>query len=157
MNSGSPAQHQARCPYKLRHANAWASGDHVYLLRYDDILLLKAEALNELNRGAEALQPLNAVRNRVDLGDITLTAQPQLRDIILNERRLELAFEGYRWDDLIRAGKLVSTMNNLQEFKLLCSGAGTKMIYNMNSNKSLMPVPQGELNRNPNLTQNTGY
>ena len=144
-------------PYKLRHANAWASGDHVYLLRYDDILLLKAEALNELNRGAEALQPLNAVRNRVDLGDITLTAQPQLRDIILNERRLELAFEGYRWDDLIRAGKLVSTMNNLQEFKLLCSGAGTKMIYNVNSNKSLMPVPQGELNRNPNLTQNSGY
>lgn len=144
-------------PYKFRHANAWASGDHVYLLRYDDILLLKAEALNELNRGAEALEPLNAIRKRVDLDDITTTSQQELRDIILNERRLELALEGYRWDDLIRTGKLVSTMNNLQEFKLTCSGTSTKMIYNMNNNKSLMPVPQGEMNRNPNLTQNPGF
>lgn len=138
-------------PYKFRHASGWASGDNVYLLRYDDILLLKAEALNELNRGGEALTPLNKVRKRVDLDDITTTDQTALRDIILNERRLELAFEGYRWDDLIRAGKLVSTMNNLEEFKLVCSGTSTKMNYNMNSNKTLMPIPQEEMNRNPNL------
>lgn len=138
-------------PYKFRHASGWQSGDNVYLLRYDDILLLKAEALNELNRGGEALTPLNKVRKRVDLDDITTTDQTALRDIILNERRLELAFEGYRWDDLIRAGKLVSTMNNLEEFKLVCSGTSTKMNYNMSSNKTLMPIPQEEMNRNPNL------
>ncbi len=144
-------------PYKFRHASAWASGDNVYLLRYDDILLLKAEALNELNRSADALAPLNKVRDRVDLGEITTTDKETLRNIILNERRLELAFEGYRWDDLVRAGKAVTTMSNLQEFKLTCGGGSTKMVYDMNQNKTLMPIPQSERNRNPNLGQNQGY
>lgn len=141
-------------PYKFRHASAWESGDNVYLLRFDDILLLKAEALNELGRSPEALTPLNAVRDRVDLGGITTTDKTVLADIILNERRLELAFEGYRWDDLVRAGKLVSTMTALAEFSLTCAGGSTKMNYNINANKALMPIPQGERNRNPNLAPN---
>ncbi|WP_256012221.1 RagB/SusD family nutrient uptake outer membrane protein [Desertivirga xinjiangensis] len=138
-------------PYKFRHANAWASGDNVYILRYDDILLLKAEALNELNRGSDALTPLNYVRDRVDLQAITTTDKEALKEIILNERRLELAFEGYRWDDLVRAGKAVSKMNSLQEFKLTCGGGSTQMNYRMSQEKTLMPIPQSELNRNPAL------
>lgn len=141
-------------PYKFRHASAWASGDNVYILRYDDILLLKAEALNELNRSSEALTPLNKIRFRVNLGDITTTDKVLLKDIILNERRLELAFEGYRWDDLVRNGKAVSTMNSLQEYKLTCAGGSTAMNYNMTLNKVLMPIPQAELNRNPKLVPN---
>ena len=141
-------------PYKFRHASAWASGDNVYILRYDDILLLKAEALNELNRSSEALTPLNKIRFRVNLGDITTTDKVLLKDIILNERRLELAFEGYRWDDLMRNGKAVSTMNSLQEYKLTCAGGSTAMNYNMTLNKVLMPIPQAELNRNPKLVPN---
>ncbi|ATP56956.1 RagB/SusD family nutrient uptake outer membrane protein [Pedobacter ginsengisoli] len=145
--------------YKWRHAEGWASGDYVYILRYADILLLKAEALNALGRSSEALAPLNMVRDRVDLpiikaGDFS---DVQLADKILNERRLELAFEGQRWSDLIRANKLESVMGALKEYVLTCEGGSKQMNYNMNLDKRLLPIPQDELNRNTKLIQNKGY
>jgi starch-binding outer membrane protein, SusD/RagB family len=80
---------------------------------------------------------------------------------ILLERRLELAFEAHRWDDLIRLGVCTTVMNNLQEYKYTCEG-GTqsdpiRIDYNVNDNKWLCPIPQLERDANPNLTQNLGY
>jgi len=78
--------------------------------RYADVLLLLAEALNECGSSAEALPHLNAIRSRAGLADITSTDQSTLRTAILAERRVEFAFEGKRWLDLVRTGNAESVM-----------------------------------------------
>ncbi len=137
--------------YKMKNATSWASSDRNYMLRYGDILLLKAEALNETDDPVNALAALNEVRERVELEDLTITDKDELRTAILNERRLELAQEGWRWTDLARHNLLVSTMNSLEEIDL---GTNKAMDYDMTEAKILLPIPQAELDRNPNLEQN---
>ena len=140
--------------YKWKNASGWASADNVYLIRYGDIVLLKAEALNETNKLQDAVAEVNKIRTRAQLPDLT-TAQSDskqtLRATILNERRLELFLEGQRWDDLARFNVLVSTMNNLVEVDLR---TGKQIDYGMTEAKKLLPIPQQELDRNPALKQN---
>lgn len=147
--------------YKQKHPNDWASGDHYYLLRLADIILLKAEALNELGNKDEAATALNQIRERVHLDPIDAVSKEQLRNKILNERRLELAFEGERWDDLVRLKVATTVMNNLNEVKYTCNdgitSAPIKIQYNINDQKWLAPIPQLEMDANPNLVQNPGY
>jgi len=143
--------------YKWKNAGGFASADHTYLMRLADIILLKAEALNAKGDIGSAALAVNQVRNRVNLDDLTsadMASQETMRDAILLERRLEFAMEGHRWDDLVRNGILIETMNNLVEIDLR---TGQPVNYNFNVNDLLLPIPQGELNRNPNLTQNPGY
>ena len=77
------------------------------------------------------------------------------------ERRLELAFEAHRWDDLIRLGVCTDVMTNLKEYKYTCEDGITsppiKINYVVNHDKWLCPIPQLERDANPNLTQNPGY
>lgn len=115
--------------------------------RYADVLLMKAEALNELNRTGEAEDALNIVRHRAGLPDIKGQAQSQLKELILHERRIELAFEGHRWFDLIRVD------NGDYAIKFLHSIGKT----NATKDRLLFPIPQQERDANPNLTQNNGY
>jgi starch-binding outer membrane protein, SusD/RagB family len=140
--------------YKWRSASGWASTNRQYLLRLADIILLKAEALNELNRPADARIELNKIRTRVGLPAATATTQDALRAAILKERRLELAQEAQRWNDLKRSGMAVQVMNNLNETDLRTS---SKTNYNAQATDLLLPIPQQELNRNSKLTQNPGY
>ncbi|WP_253764323.1 RagB/SusD family nutrient uptake outer membrane protein [Flammeovirga sp. SJP92] len=140
--------------YKWKNANGWQSSDNAYLIRFADILLLKAEALAHLGQLGEAVNEVNKVRRRVSLLGLTadkVANKEVLLQAILDERRLELAAEGHRWDDLVRFGKAVSTMNELVEIDLR---TGEKVNYNMTENKILLPLPQQELDRNPNLEQN---
>ncbi|MBS1757883.1 MAG: RagB/SusD family nutrient uptake outer membrane protein [Bacteroidetes bacterium] len=148
-------------PYKQHNPNSWASGDHTYLLRLADIILLKAEAQNELNDLGGAKATLNIIRNRVSLPNVVAASKEIMRDKILTERRLELAFESQRWDDLVRSGKLETIMNNTGEVKYTC-GNGTQsapipVIYNATKDKELLPIPQQEIDANPKLVQNPGY
>lgn len=132
-----------------------ASLNYVYL-RYADILLMKAEALNEAGRSSEALVPLNAVRKRAResylfdkslagfgtvpvglLPDVLLTNQQTVRDAIRHERRVELGFEFHRFFDLIRYGK--------QTAEAALTGTGFK--YSDNLGHFL--IPQSELDTNP--------
>jgi hypothetical protein len=124
------------------------------VLRYADVLLMKAEALNESGKTAEAQllatdgnATLNKVRVRAGLLNVTGLDQAALREKILHERRMELAFEGQRWFDLIR-------VNNGQYGIDFLHSIGKS---NMSSKYLLFPVPQKERDANPNLTQNTGY
>lgn len=137
--------------YKWKKAMGWASTDRPYLLRYADILLLKAEALNETGQAARATTELNKIRTRVNLSAVSGLSQTELRDKILLERRLELAQEGHRWDDLVRHNKAVTTMNSLVEIDLRTN---QPVDYNMTEAKILLPIPQQELDRNPSLEQN---
>lgn len=126
------------------------------VLRYADVLLMYAEALNELGKTTEAQAPstginiggpLNRVRNRAGLPDVQGLNQVTLREKILQERRMELAFEGHRWFDLIRVNNGQYGLNFLHSIGKV--NAATKHL--------LLPIPQKEKDANPNLSQNTGY
>ncbi|MEL7145601.1 MAG: RagB/SusD family nutrient uptake outer membrane protein, partial [Bacteroidota bacterium] len=140
--------------YKWKSADSWASSNRPYILRYGDVILLKAEALAGLGRLNDAGAEVNRIRSRVNLPDLNATAytsQENMMNAILHERRLELAQESQRWDDLVRHGKVVSVMNNLTEIDLR---NGQPTTYNMTETKILLPIPQAELGRNSSLTPN---
>lgn len=161
----TPAAGKVGVPYIKKylhpHANPNNTNDNWPVYRYADALLLLAEALNEQpGKSAEALAPLNKVRERAfgdALHNITTIDQAALRDIIAHERRVELAFENHRWHDLVRTGKAVEVMNAhgvqlKQQYSYLSSDS-----YQVNNDKLLLPIPQSERELNPALTQNNGY
>lgn len=117
------------------------------VLRYADVLLMKAEALNELGRTTEAEDPLNQVRERAGLDPVSGLSKDQFREAVLHERRMELAFEGHRWFDLIRV------QNGVYGLAFLHAIGKT----NATEKHLLFPIPQAERDVNPNLTQNPGY
>ncbi|MFT4154257.1 RagB/SusD family nutrient uptake outer membrane protein [Parafilimonas sp.] len=149
--------------YKQKHPDDWASGDHYYLLRLADIILLKAEAQNELGSTEDAIETLNLIRARVNLKAIsTSITQAEARDYILNERRLEMAFEADRWDALVRAGVASTVMQSLSEYYYTCAdgtqSSAIKMDYsNCTEDHWINPIPLIEMGANPNLVQNDGY
>ena len=116
--------------------------------RYADVLLMKAEALNEMGQTSEAAAPLNIVRRRAGLPDVSGLSQDQMREAIIHERRMELAFEGHRWFDLIRLGG-----DGQYAIDFLHSIGKT----NVNRDRLLFPIPQTEMDANPLMTQNPGY
>ena len=126
-----------------------------------DIVTLKAEAQNELGDLDGAKTTLNLVRNRVNLPDVVAATKEEMRTKILNERRLELAFEAQRWDDLVRSGTATDVMTALNEYKYTCNdgspSAPIKINYNCDHDHWLMPIPQSEIDANPKLVQNPGY
>src|SRR5690606_35753533 len=85
------------------------------ILRFADVLLLHAEALNETSASADARAPLNRVRLRAGLEAINSTDPIVLRQAIQQERRLELSFEGHRWFDLLRTGTMIEVMTAYKE------------------------------------------
>ena len=88
----------------------------VIKIRLADILLLKAEAQADLGNLSEAASLVNQVRNRAKLNNLPASAtssKENMKEAVLNERRLELAFEGQRWFDLVRNDKAISVLNSL--------------------------------------------
>ncbi|MFH6991592.1 RagB/SusD family nutrient uptake outer membrane protein [Flavobacterium sp. FlaQc-48] len=118
------------------------------VLRYSDVLLMKAEAQNELGNTSLAEAPLNLVRKRAGLANIAPgLGKIEFRAAVLHERRMELAFEGQRWFDLVR-------VDNGQYGLDFLHSIGKS---NADKHHLLLPIPQIERDRNPNLTQNLGY
>ncbi len=124
---------------------------NIRILRYADILLMAAEALNENGKSAEALIYLNQVRERARGGlngilpEITETDPNALRELIWIERRSEFAMEQQRWFDLKRTGRLAEVLR----------GVGKNFIDNKHE---LMPIPQTEIDLSGGaLVQNPGY
>ncbi|MBV6642991.1 MAG: RagB/SusD family nutrient uptake outer membrane protein [Cyclobacteriaceae bacterium] len=116
------------------------------VIRYAEVLLIYAEALNENNGGPnqEAYDAINEVRDRAGLNDLpTDLSQAQFRDAALDERRWELCFEGHRYYDLKRMGQLNTKMSVLG--------------ITVEEKHQLYPLPLRELDANPNLVQNTDY
>lgn len=101
-------------PYLKKHSHAHAqtnlTNDNWPVYRYAEVLLFLAESYNEKGQPTSALLYLNQVRSRAGLPNVTTTDQTALRTIILNERRVELAFENKRWLDLVRTGNAESVM-----------------------------------------------
>lgn len=127
------------------------SNQNNIFIRLADILLLKAEALNEMGDVNGAAVLVNQIRTRVHLPNTTATTQEQMRLAIEKERRLELAFEGHRWYDLKRTGRAIEVMNNATGV------GGANLGYMLTENRLVWPIPQAELDKNTKLTQNPGY
>lgn len=122
-----------------------------YAIRLADILLLRAEAYNQLGDLTNAAKLVNQVRARVHLNPTTANTKESMEAAILNERRLELAFEGKRWFDLVRTGTAVAVMNAQKD------GNGNNLNYNVQPYMLVYPIPQTQLDLNPLLTQNPSY
>jgi tetratricopeptide (TPR) repeat protein len=114
------------------------------VIRYADVLLMYAEALNENNKTAEALDFLNQVRRRAGVGEYAGLTQQQARDSIALERRLELSFEGVRWFDLVRTGKAEEALQS----------------KGMQPYMTIFPIPLSQIqlvNNQSIFPQNPGY
>ena len=137
--------------YKLR------SGlNSIIKLRLADIILLEAEAYVYQGQLSQAASLVNQIRERAKLPDLAsdvASSKSSMVDAVLNERRLELAFEGQRWFDLCRNGKVESVMNAVYSKD---SGRLTQK-KTFDTNSYLMPIPQTALDENSNLQQNPGY
>lgn len=125
------------------------------VLRYTDVKLMYAEVLNEenYNPDGDAFSILNEIRDRAGLGPITSADAPTqdaFREAMLNERRLEFAYEFLRWFDLYRTGKAMSVMNARPDAAQ----------YPMKEYQYILPIPQHEMNVNIDrqiMWQNPGY
>ena len=135
---------------KMRDTNG---NQNYYIARLADILLLKAEALASQVDYAGAMTLVNQVRTRAGIATISATSQSDGITKVLNERLMELAFEGDRWFDLKRMGKAIEILSQQKD------GNGNVLSYatNINQNRLLWPIPQDKLDANALLTQNTGY
>jgi hypothetical protein len=114
------------------------------VIRYADVLLMLAEAMNENNKTAEALTYLNMIRTRAGVPTYSGLAKSTTRAKIYQERRLELCFEGHRWFDLLRTGLAFQTMSK----------------FGMKDYMTLYPIPLAEIQvvNNPAiLWQNPGW
>jgi hypothetical protein len=120
----------------------------VIKIRLADILLLKAEALVGQGNNADATALVNRIRTRAKL--VSLSAVTA--DDVLNERRLELAFEGQRWFDLVRNGKVLTVLNTLNS-----RDSGRLPMDVISEAKTLLPIPQPQIDKNPSMAQNPGY
>ena len=122
-------------------ANRRVQDPNVILIRLADVILMRAECLNELGRTGEAVPFLNQVRQRAGLAPTAATTPGEVKLAIENERFLELAFEGHRWFDLVRWNKAVGIIPGLTS-----------------PDRILWPIPAREIDLNANLLpQNPGY
>jgi len=120
------------------------------LVRYADVLLMLAEAENELNGSTQlAFNAINAVRNRVGLPLLSGLDKANLRTKIRHERRIEFAFEGQRYFDLKRWKIAKQVLNNVTDGILT---------YNFLNKNYLWPLPQKDIDASGGvLVQNSDY
>lgn len=133
-------------PYRLEKFFEWEfcvgsthredkSDNDLIMYRYSDLMLLYAEALNEVGRSDEAVAFVNKTRQRAGLDALPLTlSKEQVADEVLKERHLELIGEGKYWFDLVRTGKTE--------------------LAGCPENRILFPIHRDHLDQNPNLVQN---
>jgi hypothetical protein len=131
------------------------SNDNWPIYRYSEALLLLAETQNEL--GKSPLTALNAVRTRAGLPNVTETDQSKLRESILHERRVELAFENKRFHDLQRSPDGLSIMKAYATKAKVTYTNLEANAFDIQVYKFLFPLPLPERNLNPGMPQNPGY
>ena len=131
--------------------------------RLADVMLMKAEALSQSGRFNEALQVINLIRDRAGVGPVSLpNSAAAFEDAILEERALELAFEGKRWFDLLRMGRRNNFARKEKLIEIIVRNVPStqKRILAVKLTNPLgwyMPIFDGELERNSNLVQNPYY
>ncbi|MEH3112196.1 RagB/SusD family nutrient uptake outer membrane protein [Pedobacter terrae] len=143
------------------------------LIRYAEILLNYAEAINETGQTALAYPKLIAIRKRagIDAGADGMygikanMSVEEMRAFIQNERRIELMNEDHRWND-IRRWKIAEAVNNGYNSAMIITKTGNNFAYKVDNTirlhvfrpqNYLMPIPQVEISKMPSMVQNPGY
>lgn len=143
-NVDTTANPDAESVFYINKYRDFATGiDQPYAIRLADIMLVKAEAAARSNDPATAQTIVNTIRARAGLADITLDAGNAVA-AVMNERRIELAFEGQRWLDMKRSGEATTFLT----------------AKGRSANDLLMPIPDREIETNTAITeadQNPGY
>ena len=121
------------------NADGRACNNDIVLFRYADVQLMKAEA--QVRNGKDGSYALNAVRSRVGLSEVEATL-----DNILAERYLELAWEGWRRNDMVRFGIFTCEYTDHPASDIDLSGAA-----------NVFPIPADIMTMHPNWKQNPGY
>ncbi|MBS1535158.1 MAG: RagB/SusD family nutrient uptake outer membrane protein [Bacteroidetes bacterium] len=146
---GSPSWNNPRYNYKAYQSSlveSWngnksETAKNIRILKYSDLLLIKAEAGYHIGNSGDALSIINLIRHRAGLSDLTSVDLPA----IYKERHLEMAMEHERWFDLIRTGQAVSAM----------AADGKTFVPGVHE---VFPIPYNAiLQSNFQLTQNNGY
>ncbi|MCG8309179.1 MAG: RagB/SusD family nutrient uptake outer membrane protein [Cytophagales bacterium] len=119
-----------------KYPNSGSGTDNWPVSRIAEMYLVAAEAAGY----PEGTSYINTLRASRGLGSIAPSSEAEFTDILLHERRIELAVEGFRWYDLIRSGRAIDVLPNVTS-----------------ANQLKYPIPQGERDVNPNLSQNDGY
>lgn len=142
--AGNTWNYKTYVPSSLNNnACGYGSIQNIRILRFADILLINAEAANELGNTAVAITNINLVRNRAQLANTTATNQTTLRTAIWQERRVELAMENDRFPDLVRTGQAATFLGPLG--------------FHTGKNE-LFPIPLRAITDSKGiLTQNPGY
>lgn len=154
--------------YAINGNNRQNSGSFV-IFRYAEVLLSFAEAENESNGPSSAVyEAINLVRQRSELPVLKEgLSKDEMRKAIHRERRVELAFEEKRWDDLIRLklaeknlnghlhGMLIQKENNMWVYKVIPAPGGQRQFFA--DRNYFLPIPQSAIDRNPKITQNPNY
>ena len=130
--------------YAIKYDDLNLGAENFIVIRLADMYLIRAEAMAkgstpDLN---QIKTDINAVRTRAGLSGNTSNSLDELINTIEKERRVEFAFEGHRWFDLVRTGRAIDVLDNVT-----------------NSNQTLFPIPFDELqtNNDPGMVQNPGY
>ena len=154
-----------------------ASGCDDIIYRYADVLLMYAESLNETQLTAEAKTYLDKVRTRAGIDGTTAQTQEEIRLAIENERYVELCFEGHRWYDLVRTGRINTVMEAHFNHRVqglsatlqasnngmsvadcdATTGKGLEWRWSKITDDILFPIPYVQRQLSPNWEQNPGY
>ncbi|MDF9799606.1 tetratricopeptide (TPR) repeat protein [Catalinimonas alkaloidigena] len=153
--------------YNHPHSIRGRTDDNWPILRYADVLLMLAEAINEVSGPtSQAYEYLNAVRRRAGLEPLDGLGKDAFREAVLRERRIELAFENHRWFDLKRTNtpqELADFMNaygELEKSNPTTDRGGIPFSdadFVFEPYEALFPIPADERLINSKLTQNPGY
>ena len=149
-------------PGALSDAEGRYSGRNFNFYRFAEVYLLAAEALTEVNNGptTEALDYLNLIRQRAGVSNYASgMAKTEFINAVLKERMLEFGCEYKRWFDIVRRdlGAEVFGANTIETNMNANDGNGQHNSSMWTTKNYLLPIPQAELDRCPNLTQNHGY
>jgi hypothetical protein len=140
-------------PETRGYATEWQSPFNFPLTRFADVLLMYGEAQCRADGSpnADAYEAINRVRRRAKLGDLSGLSSTEFLQAVLDERKWELAFEGHRWADLVRYGKLIEAVRS--------SDLGNPIAAaNIKDHHVLFPVPDREIQvSGGDLEQNPGY
>lgn len=131
-------------PFKYKNTNAQGTTtEYSMVIRLAELYLIRSEARLKLGDLNGTLADLNIIRNRSGLQDYPMGTSEALYKAIIEEKQLELFSEGHRWFDLKRSKTVDETLQSLKP--------------DWQPTDSWYPIPQSELESNPNLTQNQGY
>ncbi len=131
------------------------NANNIPIIRYADVLLMYAECLNEQGyvTGGEAFALLNRIRLRAGLGEKSAADVPDqaaFRLALEQERRVEFAFEGHRWFDLVRTDRAMAVINSKAQ--------SINLVAPITQNNLVFPIPQSQIDINRNkIKQNPGY